>query len=370
MAVAPLQIPQANINSLADFSPLANLGNIYQKAQDDAQKRSALGRLGEDAGANATALLQSGNPELVQLGLSLQNRMTTQQREDAARLVAQQREDQRYAVTDPRAERQLSIQERQDARAAANDEYDTPEDRAKRARGLGIDPASAEGKEWIINGKWAKKPLTYAEEVAGRRAELEKSGIPLTKPGAEQFILSGSWPKETQKDITATDKKLIDASDDAILGGQAAIASLNRAKILSKNAFEGPTAGGRGYAASFLGDTSALGKSGMDTTNLTNEVTSNALTQLKAIFGAAPTEGERKILLDIQGSVKQPHAVRVAIYDRAIDLANLRMAKERRQAEQLRAGTFFKPGGGMTGPDPAAPATSGKVGDIDWSVEK
>ncbi|MGF1948910.1 hypothetical protein ACQUFD_17780, partial [Enterococcus gallinarum] len=55
-----------------------------------------------------------------------------------------------------------------------------------------------------------------------------------------------------------------------------------------------------------------------DTVELDNLVTSNALTQLKSIFGGNPTEGERKIMLDIQGSSAQPDAVRQRIFDRAI----------------------------------------------------
>jgi len=43
MAIAPLQIPQANINSSYDFSPLANLGEVYKKAQNQ-QKLSDLGK--------------------------------------------------------------------------------------------------------------------------------------------------------------------------------------------------------------------------------------------------------------------------------------------------------------------------------------
>lgn len=43
MAIAPLQIPQANINSSADFSPLAGLGETYKKAQNE-RKLSDLGK--------------------------------------------------------------------------------------------------------------------------------------------------------------------------------------------------------------------------------------------------------------------------------------------------------------------------------------
>lgn len=51
MAIAPLQIPQANINSSADFSPLANLGEVYKKSQNE-RRLSDLGK--QLAGGNIT----------------------------------------------------------------------------------------------------------------------------------------------------------------------------------------------------------------------------------------------------------------------------------------------------------------------------
>jgi hypothetical protein len=53
------------------------------------------------------------------------------------------------------------------------------------------------------------------------------------------------------------------------------------------------------------------------TADLENIVLGTALTQLKAIFGAAPTEGERKILIDVQGSINKPANTRKAIWQRA-----------------------------------------------------
>jgi hypothetical protein len=94
------------------------------------------------------------------------------------------------------------------------------------------------------------------------------------------------------------------------------------------------------------------------TEQLENEITSNALGQLKAIFGGAPTEGERKILLDIQGSTGKPDAVRQGIYDRAQKAAEKRLEFNRQRADALRGGSFYKPQGGKPAPQTdAAPAT-------------
>jgi hypothetical protein len=155
-------------------------------------------------------------------------------------------------------------------------------------------------------------------------------------------------PREDAQPLSATDKKAILEADEKVQSGNQVIDNLNKAKELSKQAMAGPLAAGRGYAASFLGESSDLGKSGIATTDLNNLVTSNALQQLKTIFGGNPTEGERAILLDIQGSANQPDAVRQKIYDRAIEAAKRRLAFEQQRADELRGGSFYKPTGGAS----------------------
>jgi hypothetical protein len=89
-------------------------------------------------------------------------------------------------------------------------------------------------------------------------------------------------------------------------------------------------------------------------------VLGQALTQLKSIFGAAPTEGERKILIDLQASVNKPPAVRAEILARAKMLANARLQFNEQRAAQLRGGTYYKPGG--TGQSAGAGAGTGQSG--------
>lgn len=103
MAINQLQIPSSNINNLVDqsqWSSLANLGNVYKQAQEDAAKQTALAQLGRGVDADAATLLHSGVPSLAQIGLNMQQSALNRQREDA-----------RYAVTDKRAEAELAIQQ-------------------------------------------------------------------------------------------------------------------------------------------------------------------------------------------------------------------------------------------------------------------
>ena len=92
------------------------------------------------------------------------------------------------------------------------------------------------------------------------------------------------------------------------------------------------------------------------TLNLDNILQSQALPQLKAIFGGMPTEGERKILLDVQGSSSQPPKVRAEIFKRAEKAINDRLTFSKDKAQRLRAGTYFSGDGavGQQAPLPTA----------------
>ena len=82
---------------------------------------------------------------------------------------------------------------------------------------------------------------------------------------------------------------------------------------------------------------------GESTTELQNVVFNQALTQLKAAFGAAPTEGERKILLDLQASVDKTPKERETIIKRAIARATQLMTLNQRRSDEIRGGTFYEP---------------------------
>lgn len=181
---------------------------------------------------------------------------------------------------------------------------------------------------------------TIEDQAAQRRRVAAAQGIDPSSPAYQSYVLTGKMPREDQLPLTATDKKAILEADEGVAAADAAIQGLKKAKELSPKAYTGPMADVRGYGASLFGD-----DSGEATVELNNVITTNALTQLKAIFGGMPTEGERKILLEVQGSVNLPDKARQAIYDRAIEAANRRLAFNKQRADAMRGGTFYKPQG-------------------------
>jgi hypothetical protein len=202
----------------------------------------------------------------------------------------------------------------------------------------------------------AKNPAEYAkektktspaEETEGRKSAAAAAGLKPGDAGYQGYILTGKMPREDAGPLSATDKKAILEADEGVLAAQTAIQALNDAKKLSPRALSGFGAGARATAANNLPDWAfpdalASKEGGAATSELENVVTSQALAQLKSIFGAAPTEGERKILLDIQGSIGQPDAVRQKIYDRGIALAEKRLGFNQQRANELRGGDFYK----------------------------
>lgn len=81
MPIAPLQIPTNFQSQSLDFSPLANLGTIYQKAKQDTANKEAL------ATGDPNALIRSGDSTLASLGINMlrQKDALTQQALDNAR---------------------------------------------------------------------------------------------------------------------------------------------------------------------------------------------------------------------------------------------------------------------------------------------
>lgn len=138
----------------------------------------------------------------------------------------------------------------------------------------------------------------------------------------------------------ALQKELIE-SDDAAQSSKAVINTLNEALKINKDAYSGYAAKGRAVLASNLPGSTP----GADATiDLDNMMTGQALESLKAVFGGMPTEGERKILLEMQASADKTPAQREAIIKRAIATAERRGAYAEEKAKSIRSGGYLTDG--------------------------
>lgn len=181
------------------------------------------------------------------------------------------------------------------------------------------------------------------------------SGYQWTPEGAQTFVPGGPADptnplnRRRAEPMTESTRKEIFEAEDAATAGGYVIDALDRAILLNDKAYDGPGAKVRGGATGLFGN--AEGQATLELDNVTTEL---ALNQLKTIFGAMPTEGERKILLELQGSVDMPKAVRKSLFERAKRLALRRIEENRRKAGDLRSGEYFQPGyaGGASADDP------------------
>jgi hypothetical protein len=211
-------------------------------------------------------------------------------------------------------------------------------------------------------GEFIQAPGGKVDEYTQRQQAAERFGISPDDPAYKSFLLTGKMPREDQAPLTATDKNAILQADEMVLAAQSAIPLLDRALELNKEAYDGPTAGLRGTITGNFGN-----DSGQATIELENVVMSQALAQLKAIFGAAPTEGERKILMDISGSVGQPAPIREAIFTRAKQAAERRMEFYKQRSGELRGGTYYKPNGQQQAPQAPQGQQRTQTG-VNWSL--
>jgi hypothetical protein len=182
----------------------------------------------------------------------------------------------------------------------------------------------------------------------------------LSRDNTLQVAQSKLSPKNKGLSVTAQ-KELIDA-EDAIQGSKEALKDFSKALKLNDKAMGGFGAGALATAGTVLPDF-LRPQAVDDTKELDNVLQNSALPQLKAIFGGMPTEGERAILLEVQGSSAQPAAVRKGIFERAQKAAEKRIKYNQEKAKQLRNGTYFTEEGGIN-IEEQAPASNG-----GWSIK-
>jgi hypothetical protein len=332
---------QALMNGYLYGSQL-DAANRKEKREEEEKKRKEA-QLKVTAGAYATLI---NNPSFA--------KMVEANPEAAEKLVAQYFNRENMTADNSRADRSVAAQEGQLRIAEENARRNATAPRLiETPQGIVAVPPDGSGAREIYRNPGADPTATIAQ----RKAQAAAAGLKESDPGYQSFLLTGKMPREDAQPLTATDKKAIMEAEEGAVAAQGAVESLMRAKDLNKKAYSGPLAGTRGYITSLGGN-----EGGAATVELDNELKSNALGQLKAIFGGAPTEGERQILMEIQGSSSLPPEVREKIYNKAIFLANRRLEINKQRAQELRGGEYYKPGGGAASVGGAPAAADGAGG--------
>ena len=191
-----------------------------------------------------------------------------------------------------------------------------------------------------------------------RASQLQRMEMLLRLGGKQDAAEQIKNLREGGRKLRSEDMKAINEADQDVLAAREIKSSINRALWLNdpKRAYDGPAATQRAWLVNNTPIGSIPGvddKRGVLTDEFSNLTTDLALKQLKTTFGGNPTEGERKILLDVQGAANQPREVRERILRRAQWFADRRLDYNRRLAAAVRDGSYYRPGGQIElPPDP------------------
>lgn len=139
-----------------------------------------------------------------------------------------------------------------------------------------------------------------------------------------------------RKPLNPTETKLFDETEKTLSSSSGAVQNLERALEINDLAYSGVGASLRAKAVSQLGDDPRANA----TVELNNLIGTQALQSLKTVFGGNPTEGERKILLDLQASADKTPPQRAAIIDRALEMAKSRIAADSKKLNAIATGTY------------------------------
>lgn len=162
-------------------------------------------------------------------------------------------------------------------------------------------------------------------------------GIPVYEPPA-----AGAEPRE----LKPTEIKEKAATEDILSQGNNVLGNLERLGQINDAAGAGPLNPWTKYVDYFVNPDRYNA-----TQELDNLVSRNAMGELKAAFGSNPTEGERAIMLDVQGASSKPKEVRAEIFKRAHDAVTARQQQKQQKLDQINSGQY-----GMTTVPGAPPA--------------
>lgn len=190
-----------------------------------------------------------------------------------------------------------------------------------------------------------------------REAQAKQHGMDPKSDAYREFVLTGKIGKD---EVSPTSQKAILEAVESNSGVPLARQYVNEAMALNGKSTEGTI--GRWWAQTVDPNLPAGVRSdtAQATRDLSRTMMGNVLGKLKETFGAAPTEGERKILVDVETAMDQTVKDREGILRRALAELDKREKLNNMMLEQLRGKTMFKPQATPSGLSPA-PTDDGGV---------
>lgn len=284
--------------------------------------------LGNASGAAGEHFKQQREAEAAQRNKKLELGITRQKvtADEAKTEVGNLRALAAGEMSDARA---MQAQEAADRRAVALKKYELyiksgqPQSEAgKYAMDLGHQPGSPEYQAAVKD--YITKKMENGDLFKQAQLAIASAGLGLQQQKFAQSV-------EQSKKLSPGETKLLTETEDALSAIDSALANLDKAYKLNPNSFDTSAIDTiQRKALEFAGSTDPKL---VNTREIENLLSRGAVGNLRVAFGGNPTEGERKILLDLEGIGAKSIQERERIM---MNTARALRASRQRQAERLQ----------------------------------
>ena len=209
------------------------------------------------------------------------------------------------------------------------------------------EPQSAAGKQALDEGLKTGTPeyQKRVQEIGNMNIEARlaqiNSSLANVSLAQANFALSQDkfqQQKTQQAKLTGPEIKMKTEAEDLIASSKQSLLDLKQAYALNPNSLAG---GWLDKGQQFLSE--AAGSKDpviVNTRILNNLLGSQGLAKLKATFGGSPTEGERAILMELEGIGSKTKEERGAVIKRAYKVLQDRTAREQTRLDQINSGAY------------------------------
>ena len=209
-----------------------------------------------------------------------------------------------------------------------------------KARRLANTPQSEIGKAAMDAGMRPGTP-EYSKHVSGLITEnqgLKTSADSLRKDAAQLALEREQRAKVQAGKLTPPELKLKEETEDTIAAAASALTALDKALKLNPQTFTGSLGDmAQKYALGVVDPSHPKVKATEEQENL---LANQALSSLKTLVGGNPTEGERKVIMDLQGIASKSLPVREGIIKGAIQATQNRLARNQKRLADIQSGAY------------------------------
>lgn len=201
----------------------------------------------------------------------------------------------------------------------------------------------------------APAKATVGHDIPQGYRVSQSGGLEAIPGGPADPAVAERLAASKRPDLTAGDRSAIFKAEDALAGYDSTLETLKRAKELNPQTFSGWGAGTAGWIGTRIpGAGNVIDEEKAKATDEWQKIMSQeALQAMSSTLKGATTDFELRKFENMLADPSTPVETRARAIDRMIALAERQRQIARDRIDQLRGGTYFKPGGGIPAPSPA-----------------